>query len=70
MYHVGSLVRNILKFPEYLERTFLSEKVRKREHQRQQEEQNQENRLSHVTLSEIDNAENFEPFDDSISLRM
>ena len=66
MYHVGNRVRNIF---QYLEKTFLSERVRKREYQMHQEEQNQENRLSNVTLSEIDNAENFEPFDDSISLR-
>ncbi len=67
MYHIGNHVRDIF---QYLEKTFLTERVKKKEHQMQQEEQNQEDRLSHLTLSEIDNAENFEPFEDSVSLVM
>ena len=41
MKSVGSRVRNIFNI---LEKTFLSERVRKREHQMQKEQQYQENR--------------------------
>ena len=54
MKSVGSRVRNIFNI---LEETFLSERVRKREHQMQKEQQYQENRLAMTEIEFLDTPE-------------